>query len=300
MHRLQIIAIALSLTTVFATGCGGSATPDPATGGDPSDGTAGGTASEGGQGGEGTGAENEFQLQDSDTAGQAHGDRPSEIEASATHAAMRFFVVDPETGPIVGTVIKMTSPDGVPYFTPETDSVGYTEVLVPVGQRYQLEYLSLGRRTTNATVNVAEGPNQDVRLTLRRRGWRPTPPAPTPEQPNPEPEPQRFTLEGVLFDTGNAHIKEESFPRLDRVVEYMTYMTQSRIRISGHTDNVGNPRGNMRLSEARAEAVRTYLIEHDIDGSRVEAVGHGDENPVATNDTEEGRAQNRRIEAVEL
>ena len=77
-------------------------------------------------------------------------------------------------------------------------------------------------------------------------------------------------------------------------------MVTVRIRVSGHTDNVGNPRRNQALSEARARAVREYLVSHGIDGSRVEAVGFGDQRPVASNDTEEGRQENRRIEAIEL
>src|SRR5690606_22975934 len=96
------------------------------------------------QGGEEPARESEFQLSPSEDAEQAHGERPSEIRATATHAAMRLFVVDPETGPISGIVIKMTAPDGSAYYTRETDSHGYAEVLVPVGQRYEIEYLSLG------------------------------------------------------------------------------------------------------------------------------------------------------------
>ena len=80
----------------------------------------------------------------------------------------------------------------------------------------------------------------------------------------------------------------------------MTHRTSARIRISGHTDNVGNPQRNQALSEARAQSVREYLINHGIDGDRVEAVGYGDQRPVASNDTEEGRQQNRRIEAIEF
>ncbi len=70
--------------------------------------------------------------------------------------------------------------------------------------------------------------------------------------------------------------------------------------MAGHTDNVGNPRRNQQLSEQRAQAIRQYLVDHGIDGGRIEAVGYGDTQPVASNDTEEGRQQNRRIEAVEL
>jgi outer membrane protein OmpA-like peptidoglycan-associated protein len=250
----------------------------------------------GGEGGGGSGdeaREGEFQISESLTAGDAHGERPSEIEATETEAAMRLFVVSPDTGPIPGIVIKMTAPDGTEYYTQETDSHGYGEVLVPVGQRYEMEYLALGRRNTTATVEVPEGPNQDIRLTMRYRRWRPPP-------EDPEEEPEGIVLDGILFESGSATIQEESFPRLDRVVEYMQHKPSSRIRIEGHTDNVGNARRNQRLSQARAQAVAAYLTSHGIDEDRVEAVGKGDTEPVASNDTDEGRAQNRRIEAVEL
>jgi outer membrane protein OmpA-like peptidoglycan-associated protein len=183
-------------------------------------------------------------------------------------------------------------------------------VLVPAGARYDLEYLSLGRRSTTAHVEVPAGPRQDIRLTLRYRRWHPPPrPVITPrepaaetpaETPPPAPEPERLVLEGILFETGSANIDPSSNPRLDRVVEYMTHMASARIRIGGHTDNVGNPQRNQALSQQRADAVRSYLVSHGIDGGRVEAVGYGDTQPVAPNDTEAGRQQNRRIEATEL
>lgn len=246
----------------------------------------------GGSGGEPSGdggAGNEFQLQHSDTAEQAHGDHPSQIEASQTHAAMRLFVVDPDAGPISGVVIKMTAPDGATFYTAETDSQGYGEVFVPVAQRYGMEYLSLGRRNNTAEVTVPAGPNQDIRLTLRYR-----------RQRGAERERARFVLDGIEFDSGRATIRPDSNPRLDRIVEYMTHKPNVRLRIAGYTDNVGNARANKTLSERRAQAVRAYLLSHGIEGRRVEAVGFGDEDPVASNDTEEGRQQNRRIEALEL
>lgn len=270
-------------------------------------GSAGGTASSSGEaGGSSTGGEarsGEFQLSDSDTASQARGDHPSQIEATATHAAMRLFVVDPDAGPIAHVVIKLTGADGSAYYTGETDLQGYAEALVPAGQRYDLEYLSLGRRTTTAHVDVPAGPRQDIRLTLRHRRRRPAPaPAaatPSPEAPA-EPEQERLVLEGIVFGTGSATIQPESGPQLDRVVEYLTHRPSVRLRIAGHTDDVGNAARNQALSESRARSVRDYLVAHGIDASRVEAVGYGPTQPVAPNDTEEGRQQNRRIEAIEL
>lgn len=293
------------LVAALLAGCGGSTSASSASGDTTSSGaTSGGSGSSGGSSGE-------FALSDSDDAEGAHGDHPSEITATATQAAMRLFIVDPETGPIAGMVVKLTAPDGTAYYTDETDSAGYAEVLVPMGQRYDLEYLSLGRRSAAAHVDVPTGPNQDIRLTLRYRRRRPAPAvaaappaetsAATPEPaPTPEPEPEHLVLEGVLFESGSATLEDESGPRLDRVVEYLTHRESARIRIAGHTDNVGNAARNLALSTERAEAVRAYLIAHGIDGSRIEAVGFGDAQPIASNDTEEGRRENRRIEAIEL
>ena len=107
-------------------------------------------------------------------------------------------------------------------------------------------------------------------------------------------------FDAVEFDTGKATIRKESYPRLDRVVEYMTHKKQSRILITGHTDNVGKKASNKALSENRAQACRKYLVDKGIDGSRVQAKGFGDERPIAPNDTPDGRQKNRRIEAEEI
>ena len=107
-------------------------------------------------------------------------------------------------------------------------------------------------------------------------------------------------LKGVTFDTGKASIRDKSFPRLDTVVEYMTHKKSARIEISGHTDNVGNAKKNKKLSEKRAEACKDYLVSKGIDGGLIEAAGFSDEKPIASNDTDEGRQQNRRIEATEM
>lgn len=228
-----------------------------------------------------------FVLRTSNSVKDAHGVAPSAIKATATEAAMKFVVVDKEKGPIQGIVISLTDASGKKFYTPETDAQGYAEVLVPIGQKYELVYLSLGREDIAASVDVTNEPHQNIRLTLRYKRF------------NEEAVP-RFVLDGVTFDTGKATIKEASYARLDKVAEYMVHKPQSRIQISGHTDNVGNPKTNKALSLKRAQACRDYLISTGIDGSRIEAVGYGDERPVVPNDTEEGRQQNRRIEAIQL
>jgi OmpA-OmpF porin, OOP family len=145
----------------------------------------------------------------------------------------------------------------------------------------------LGREDVAASVTVTNEPHQNIRLTMRYKRF------------NEESAP-RFVLDGVTFDTAKATIKNESYPRLDKVVEYLLHKNNTRIQISGHTDNVGNPKTNKSLSLKRAQACRDYLISKGIDAGRIEAVGYGDERPIATNDTDEGRQQNRRIEAIQL
>jgi outer membrane protein OmpA-like peptidoglycan-associated protein len=80
----------------------------------------------------------------------------------------------------------------------------------------------------------------------------------------------------------------------------MAHKKSARVEISGHTDNVGNAKANKTLSEKRAEACRNYIVSKGIDKKRLDAIGFGDEHPIAPNDTDEGRQKNRRIEAKEL
>lgn len=223
----------------------------------------------------------------------AHGQTPSKIKATATEAAMKYIVVDKKNGPIEGIVIALTSKDGKKYYTEPTDVTGYAEVLVPVGNSYDIVFLSLGRKEITATEEVSNQPRQNIRTTLRYER------IDTDSKWSKAGEPT-FVLSGITFDTGKAKIKEESFERLDSVVEYMSRKKSVKIEISGHTDNVGDPKANKALSEKRAQACRDYLVKKGIDETRISAVGYGDERPISPNDTAEGRQANRRIEATEL
>jgi outer membrane protein OmpA-like peptidoglycan-associated protein len=253
-----------------------------------------GTASIPGAEGTGTGADPASggapAVDHGDSPKNAHGATPSKIKATETEAAMKFVVVDAGKGPIEGVVVALTDPEGNKFYTEETDATGYAEVLVPVGAKYDVVFLSIGKREIVDTQVVEDKPRQTIRFTLIYKGL---PPRKGPEAP-------RFVLDGVNFDTGKATIRPESYPRLDGVVEYLEHKPGARIEISGHTDNVGNAKANKALSEKRAKACREYMVSKGIDAGRIEAVGHGDERPVAPNDTAEGRQQNRRIEATEL
>ncbi len=104
--------------------------------------------------------------------------------------------------------------------------------------------------------------------------------------------------EQVRFSLGAATIEPSSFALLDDVARVLTDNPSLEVRIEGHTDNVGDEKLNIRLSQARAESVRTFLVDRGINPARLEAVGYGPTRPIDTNRTEEGRANNRRVEFV--
>ncbi|HET7434502.1 MAG TPA: OmpA family protein [Thermoanaerobaculia bacterium] len=106
------------------------------------------------------------------------------------------------------------------------------------------------------------------------------------------------TLPGIFFDTGKSQLKPGARTTLARIADKLKDDQNLQITIEGHTDSVGSDATNARLSEARAAAVREYLVTKGVNGSRVSSVGKGEGEPVATNKTAAGRQQNRRVELV--
>lgn len=106
------------------------------------------------------------------------------------------------------------------------------------------------------------------------------------------------TLAGriVEFETGSSTLTPKGAGILDEIMAVWPQVGNRQVVVVGHTDAVGSRRSNIALSLARAQAVRTYLMQHGIDVSRVDAKGDGPDQPVADNATEAGRARNRRIE----
>ena len=105
-----------------------------------------------------------------------------------------------------------------------------------------------------------------------------------------------ITLTNIFFDLGKATLRIESNAELDRLVKLMNDAPKLKIEISGHTDNTGSAAMNENLSQQRANAVVAYILTKGIDTSRLTAKGYGSKKPIATNDTESGRQQNRRTE----
>jgi outer membrane protein OmpA-like peptidoglycan-associated protein len=106
----------------------------------------------------------------------------------------------------------------------------------------------------------------------------------------------KMTINNLFFELGKATLTPESDPELKRLVQVMKENADLKIEISGHTDNTGTDAINEKLSQARADAVKNYLMTAGVAASRIQSNGYGSLKPIASNETEEGRQANRRVE----
>lgn len=108
--------------------------------------------------------------------------------------------------------------------------------------------------------------------------------------------PRTFTFDHLNFETGTTQLTADSTQTVQNLTSIMKAYPNARFQISGYTDNTGSAQANQTLSQQRAEAVRSMLINNGVSGDRISAAGFGEQNPIASNDTDEGRARNRRTE----
>ncbi|MCB9168968.1 MAG: PD40 domain-containing protein [Flavobacteriales bacterium] len=159
-------------------------------------------------------------------------------------------------------------------------------VCLPIGHDYALSASAPGylffSRNYNVTQATSDEPHAlDVKLNPLEAG-------------------ETVALRNIFFETASFALLPASNAELDKLVKLMQDNPSLHIELGGHTDDVGSEADNLRLSDQRANAVREYLIGKGIDAERVRAIGYGETRPIASNDTEEGRAQNRRTEVKVL
>ncbi|MEO8733489.1 MAG: OmpA family protein, partial [Flavobacteriales bacterium] len=169
------------------------------------------------------------------------------------------------------------------YSDPQT---GKFLVCLPRGKEYALNassqgYLFFSKNYSVAQSDATSSPDLDVRLSPIVAG-------------------EKIELRNIFFETASYALLPASTLELNKLVKLMLANAKMRIEVGGHTDNVGNDDSNQVLSEQRANAVRDFLIAHGIEASRIVAKGYGETKPMATNDTDEGRALNRRTEVTVL
>jgi len=105
-----------------------------------------------------------------------------------------------------------------------------------------------------------------------------------------------YIFKNVVFDFNSAILKAEAKSEIENIHAYLLNNQNTKIEILGHTDNVGLPGFNQKLSERRAKSVMEYFIYLGLDSSKITFIGYGEEKPIFTNDTEENRDNNRRVE----
>ena len=110
--------------------------------------------------------------------------------------------------------------------------------------------------------------------------------------------PKRFVFDHLNFDTGTTRLTPDSNQTVTDLTSILKCYPNMTVQLEGHTDNTGDPDSNKKLSVDRAEAIKALLVAGGIDGARITTAGWGQEKPIATNDTDEGRAKNRRTELI--
>ncbi|MFT4032246.1 MAG: OmpA family protein [Siphonobacter sp.] len=191
--------------------------------------------------------------------------------------------------PANAKIVYESLPDGTELGTSIPDPVtGEYKIVLPYGKKYGIRpdldgYVG---KAQNLDLSKMQGgylelPDRDLVVTKIEEG-------------------AKVALNNVFFETAKATLQAESFPELNRVVELMNRQKNMIVEIDGHTDSDGTDEANQKLSQDRAESVRNYLISKGIVESRIVAKGFGENKPIATNDTPEGKQQNRRVEFVIL
>jgi outer membrane protein OmpA-like peptidoglycan-associated protein len=164
-----------------------------------------------------------------------------------------------------------------PAYSLATDSLnGSVRQMLQEGPKYSLHIAQMGYDTLDmAITNIGDSLN--VQLTPIKKG-------------------EVFIVKNLFFATNKTRILPRSEEALNDLYMYLARNPQVRIRIIGHTDSVGKDEANQKLSDGRANEVMKDLIERGIAADRLEAEGRGESQPIDTNDTEEGRQNNRRVE----
>jgi OmpA-OmpF porin, OOP family len=178
-------------------------------------------------------------------------------------------------------IITIDGSDEV-YKTISVDSLLGYDVLLEPGKKYNLKYKSDGYFNKRESIDLRnlttyKEEKKDVYLTPFKEG-------------------QAFVIKNIFFELDKAKLKPESFVELDNLVDVLGEYPYIVVEIQGHTDNQGSDLYNEGLSQRRAQAVVDYIVSKGIPKHQFVATGYGEKLPRATNDTEEGRQINRRVE----
>ena len=191
---------------------------------------------------------------------------------------LRVRVFNKETGLAVPATVQILKPNvAEPAYSLATDSTtGTTSKMLEEGPQYSIHIAQIGYDTLDMPIaNI--GDSMNIALSPVKKG-------------------EVFIVKNLYFATNKTRILSRSEEALQALYMYLARNPQVRIKIVGHTDNVGKDAANQKLSDGRANEVMKDLIERGIAPERIEAEGCGESQPIDTNDTDEGRQNNRRVE----
>lgn len=188
-------------------------------------------------------------------------------------------VSDARNGKMIDAVVHFTNEKGL------TESVlakdGKYSVRLNNNSTYQVVVESFGYQSLSSNITLnnvkTEKMTQNFELNMLKTG-------------------EAITLKNIYFERASAVLLDESIPELEKIVSFMKNNPQIAIELSGYTSSEGKDDYNLQLSKDRANSIKSWIVKHGINESRINAKGYGKENPVSDNDTEEGRKLNRRVE----
>ena len=211
------------------------------------------------------------------TIGQA---QSTALEATEHEALLHIQVTDMESNVRMQDLIIFEAKKSGKQYKGISDHEGKFKLLLPEGDIYLIKISGLGNEEDYSSIEIGDEEGYyEGSIVIQY-------------------EPAKsYTLDNVHFDFNKATLRNESYAALDDLVDVLTIKSGIRIEIAGHTDNIGEEDSNLKLSQARAEAVVKYLVSKGIAAKRLVAKGYGESAPIADNESPEGRQQNRRTEA---
>ncbi|HCW05978.1 MAG TPA: hypothetical protein DGG95_01285, partial [Cytophagales bacterium] len=162
---------------------------------------------------------------------------------------------------------------------------GSYDIKVPASKSYQIQITSTGYVNFSDHANLQEFDLKTLQMNFKLQ---------------PIEVGTVVAMKNVLFYVGTTKLLEESFPELNGVVTFLNDNPKIEIELQGHTDNRGDSKKNMVLSQQRVDVIKKYLVSKGISGKRIQGKGYGDTRPLTTNNSEEARKLNRRVEFVIL
>ena len=201
------------------------------------------------------------------------------LSPTLSEALLKVKVTDLDNNPSQGEIITFINKQNQNSYEGITNADGLFEILIPKGYTYIVRYRNFGYDHQYAEHEI---PNYEGKLVSKINvKYR---------------LPSKTVLENVFFEEDNITLSPASFESLDKLVELLKVKQSMRIRLAAHSDNRGGVEENRKLTEKRAKSVRAYLVANGISADRVAVIGYGGQYPMASNQTPQGRAKNRRIE----